>query len=71
VKKRVLAKVGTHSSCILVLWNDLPYKEGDWIYAMKAELYDSLHWSWRRLKHNGMWTHYYVDKIGELLFVHR
>ena len=70
MKKRVIAKLGTNPSCEIVLWDDNPLKEGDWIYAMKAEVYDSLHSSWRKIKNNGHWKQYVVDKLVPVLFVH-
>jgi len=69
MKKKVIAKIGTHSSCELVLWNDKPYKEGDIIYAMKSDTYNSLHWSWRRIKHNNIWREYLVNATSPILFV--
>ena len=69
MKTRVHAKIGTHSSTILVLWNNKPYKVGDWIFAMKAELYDSLHSKWKNIKSNGMWKEYYITETNPILFV--
>ena len=68
MKTRRIAEIGTHPSCQIVLWNNKPIKQGDRIYAMKADLYDSLHSSWRKLKRCGYWKEYYVDEdLGFIL----
>jgi len=68
-KKRMIAKIGTHSSTEIVLWNDKPIIVGTFITAMEADIYDSLHSKWRDLKYNRMWKEYYVTKIGLVLFL--
>jgi len=70
-KKRTIAKIGTHSSCGLILWDDKPIIVGTFITAMEAEIYDSLHSQWRNIKKNGMWKSFYVTKTEPILFVDR
>lgn len=71
MKSRIHAKVGTHSSKILVLWNDKPMKKGDWIYAMEASMYDQLHSTHRRLKKCKYWERYLVTETEPILFLSR
>lgn len=69
MKKQIRAKIGTHSSTILVLWDDKPYNVGDRIIAMEYNLYNTLHSRFRRLKSCGYWRSYHVDEISPILFV--
>jgi len=69
MKIRKRAKIGTHSSCTLVLWNDKPIEVGSRIWAIDSYLYDSLHSSRKNVKSNGSWEEYLVDDIGAVLFL--
>ncbi len=60
MKQRINCKIGTHGSDQIVLWNDKPIKKGDVIIAMKSDLYDQFHWSFRRLKSCQYWKKYKV-----------
>lgn len=71
MKNRIKAKIGTHSSSILVLWNDKPIVKGERILAMPADTYDSLHYSYRRLKKCQYWQEYLVTDTEPILFVDR
>lgn len=71
MKNKIQAKIGTHGSSILVLWNDKPIKKGDKILAMPSELYDNLHSSYRRLKSCQYWQEYLVTDTEPILFVDR
>jgi hypothetical protein len=71
MKNRIQAKIGTHSSLILVLWNDKPIKKGDKMLAMPSELYDSLHHSYRKLKSCQYWQEYLVTDTEPILFLNR
>lgn len=71
MKVRKPAKIGTHSSTLLVLWNNKPYKIGDRILAMPYKTYDSLHSTVKRLKKCQYWEEFRVDKIEPILFVSR
>ncbi len=71
MKIRKHAKIGTHGSSILVLWNSKPVSIGNRILAMPSELYDSLHYSQRRLKSCRYWETYLVTATHPILFVSR
>jgi hypothetical protein len=71
MKTRVHAKIGTHGSSTLVLWNDKEYAKGDYILAMPSDIYDSLHSSYRRLKTCHYWTKYLVTDTEPILFVNK
>jgi hypothetical protein len=69
-KPRIQAKIGTHSSTELVLWNDKQeIKIGSKILAMESKLYDSLHSQWRRLKSCDYWQHYLITETEPIVFV--
>jgi len=71
MKIRKSAKIGTHSSSVLVLWNDKEINIGDVIVGMPADLYDSLHSSYRRLKICQYWEEYKVTNIDPILFINK
>ena len=71
MKNRINAKIGTHNSSILVLWNDKPITKGKRILAMPSDLYDSLHHSYRKLKSCQYWQEYLVTDTEPILFVDR
>jgi len=61
MKNTINAKIGTHSSTVLVLWK--AYTPGDKsILAMKLQQWNNSHWSYRRLKSCSFWKTYYVDQ---------
>lgn len=64
-KRRIEAKIGTHSKTILVLWDDKEITIGGQILAMEAKLYDQLHSSYRRLKLCQYWTEFIVDDVAD------
>lgn len=68
-KKQVRAKIGTHSSTVVVLWKNEEPKEGDIITAMEFSIYNSLHHSYRRLKKCHYWKQYKVEDTTPLLFL--
>ena len=71
MKNRIETKIGTHGSSVLVLWNDKPINIGDRILAMPSNIYDSLHYSYRRLKSCQYWEEYLVTDTEPILFVSR
>lgn len=71
MKKRIEAKIGTHSQTILVLWNDNPINVGDIILAMPYKTYNCLHSSVKRLKKCQYWEKYKVTRTEPILFVDR
>ncbi len=71
MKKIIYAKIGTHSSTILVLWNDKSIKVGDIILAMPYRTYDSLHSSVKRLKKCQYWEEFKVTGLNPILFIDR
>ena len=71
MKKRKYAKIGSTASTVLVLWNDKPIEVGNWILAMEADIYDNLHWSYRRKKTCLSWKQFLVTKTKPILFVSR
>lgn len=69
-KPRISAKIGTHSSTQLVLWDDKQkIEKGCKILAMEANLYDSLHSQYRRLKSCQYWETYKIEDVGSVVFV--
>jgi hypothetical protein len=62
-KKFVLAKIGTGSSTRIVLWKE-PKDGDDTLIAMKADVYNSLHWSFRRKRSCQYWKRYVIDKVS-------
>ena len=71
MKNRINAKIGTHSSSLLVLWNNKPINIGDRILAMPSNIYDSLHYSYRKLKSCQYWEEYLVTDTEPILFLNK
>ena len=69
MKLRSHAKIGTHSSTSIVLWDFKDINKGDRIFAMEADRYNSLHSSRKNIKSNGCWDEYIVDDIHPILFL--
>ena len=68
MKKRIHAKIGTLPMTVIVLWrDDYEIKEGSTIFAMEAQLYDSLHWDFRRRKSCQYWKPYHVTHVNQTL----
>ena len=71
MKTRVIAKIGTHSTQEIVLWNDKEIKKGDRIFVMESEIYDQLHSSVRRVKSCQYWQRMTVTDTEPILFLSR